>query len=418
MDKPQKFSLIDFVKQSPVAQAFILVAIINVCLLYTNPLKKLDPQAIQTNRTWAWWAVKDYRENPADVIMMGSSFIMNPTWQEEAVYRNKSVDLVVDHRTTYLEDAIKSRAPLSNPQNLRCFNFGLPGAMVSDQAMIVETMCQGSQKPKMAIFCVAPRDLMDCRFFNAGGSKHFRYLTNFTEDKQAKELAFMDIPGKFADWFSNSLFFKNKANEIQTLRANAIKSVIQPYLASLPPSPLDQKSEEDRRSVFKRDEIEKGAWLAHPNTPYWYVNSSPDCRMRYKHLNEQVFENQKIWLDKALKTCKERGVKAIVVNVPSSPEARDCMYPGIYDRHVEAVTTITKANDIPFYNLDPGWKHEKKDYTDWGHMGPQGGRKMLSAIASIVASNQELVTALNSPSNAGGAANRKVAEAEGKKDAL
>ncbi|MBX9725203.1 MAG: hypothetical protein K2X81_27615 [Candidatus Obscuribacterales bacterium] len=116
------FSLTDFLKQSPVAQAFILVAIINAGLLYFNPLQKLDPQAIVSNRTWAWWAVKDFRENPSDVIMMGSSFIMNPTWQEEAVYRKKSVDLVVDHRTTYLEDAIKSRALV--PQNLRCFNEG------------------------------------------------------------------------------------------------------------------------------------------------------------------------------------------------------------------------------------------------------------------------------------------------------
>ncbi len=93
------------------------------------------------------------------------------------------------------------------------------------------------------------------------------------------------------------------------------------------------------------------------------------------------------------------------------------MFPGIYERHVEAVTTITKANDIPFYNLDPGWKHEQKDYTDWGHMGPQGGSKMLNAIASIVAGNQDLVTALNSPSN-NNSANRKVAESEGKQDAL
>lgn len=418
MDKEQKFSIKDFLKKSPVAQAFILVAIINICLLCFNPLQKLDPQAIQANRTWAWWAVKDYRENPADVIMMGSSFIMNPTWQEEAVYRNQSVDLVIDHRTTYLEDAIKSRASLNSPQNLRCFNFGLPGAMVSDQFMIIETMCKGQHKPKMAIFCVAPRDLMDCRFFNAGGSKHFRYLTNFTENKQAKELAFMDIPGKFADGFSTSLFFKTKASEIQVLRANLLKSWMQPYLASLPESPLNQKTEEDRRSVFKRDEIEKGAWLAHPNTPYWYVDSSPDCRMRYKHLNSQVFENQKKWLDMALKTCQAEGIKPVVVNVPSSPEARDCMYPGIYDRHIEAVTAITSANKVPFYNLDPGWKHEKKDYTDWGHMGPQGGRKMLNAIAGVIAGNADLVAAINSNTKQTGD-NRQVAgSSEVKENAL
>ncbi len=43
---------------------------------------------------------------------------------------------------------------------------------------------------------------------------------------------------------------------------------------------------------------------------------------------------------------------------------------------------------------------------------------MLNAIASIVASNQDLVTALNSPSNTTGAGNRKVAEAGDKQDAL
>lgn len=396
MTEAKKNNLLEFLRSSYVAQGMLLILIVNIGLLLVNPVGKVDPEASQPVRTWAWWAVKDYRnqKEPVDLVMLGSSFIMNPTWMNEAVYRQQDVDLVVDHRVRFLENTIKSKTPVDN---LNCFNFGLPGAMVSDQCMILKTMCEGDKKPDIAVLCMAPRDLMDCRFNNAGLSKHFRYLANFTDSEDQSNLwnlAFNDLSGKSTDIFSNSIYFKTRAKDIQSLSAQALKNTFSPLIATLPESPLDKKSEEDRRNVFKRDEIEQGAWTAHPNTPYWYIDSSQDCRQRYKHLNNEVFENQKLWLELAIATCKERGIKPAIVHVPSSKLARQCMHEGIYQRHAELLEAVTSKHDVPYFNLDPLWNHEKEDFTDWGHMGPKGGAKMLTAIGEFIAKDEELKAAL------------------------
>jgi len=407
MSKPKSKQVTDFLRDSYVAQGFLLVAAINMVLLLINPVGRVDPEATQSVRTWAWWAGKDYRQQkePVNVLLLGSSFVMNPTWLNEAVYRNQDVDLVVDHRVHYLEDRIKEKTGLSN---LKCFNFGLPGAMVSDQCMILKSMCKGDKHPDVAVLFMAPRDLMDCRFNNAGLSKHFRYLSKFTEDKDIASLQFNDLNGRFTDIFSNAIYFKTKAQDIQALAAQKVRTAMRPLVAMLPPSPLDQKSEEDRRNVFKRDEIEQGAWTAHPNTPYWYVDSSADCKHRYKHMNDEVYENQKKWLDLALATCRQEGIKPMIVHVPSSTVARQCMHEGIYERHAAYLEKVAREEGIPYLNLDPVWVHEKQDFTDWGHMSPSGGAKMLSALGDFIAANQELETAL-----ADSQTNRKVAGKDG-----
>ncbi len=121
--------------KSKVFQAAVLVVLANLLLVITNPFKGVDPDSLPTLKSWVFWTTQDYRQEvDPKVVLLGSSLLMNSVWMQEAEHLQKNVDIVVNRRTTYLESIISKY--IKGYQGV-CFNFGLPGSMVSDDYMIL-----------------------------------------------------------------------------------------------------------------------------------------------------------------------------------------------------------------------------------------------------------------------------------------
>jgi hypothetical protein len=175
-----------------------------------------------------------------------------------------------------------------------------------------------------------------------------------------------------------------------------VEQLLKPVLTKLPASPLDHVTDEDRKFAMHRAELEKGVWVAHPTTPYFYAAiADADCMMRYATPNNELFENQKTWLEMNLKTLKEENIKVLLINMPVTSMALRCMRDGVYDRHVKTLKTLASKYDFDFLDAQAEGKFGPQDFTDWAHMDASGGEQLHAMIAKFVASKKPLVARLS-----------------------
>ncbi|MBX9686764.1 MAG: hypothetical protein K2X27_08680, partial [Candidatus Obscuribacterales bacterium] len=295
-------------KSGPLPWAVLVFFGFNILFFAWNPFGKVDPDALPVARNWVWWATHEFVDanKPPSLVVLGSSVVMHPLWHHEADYRQQTVDLVADHRSHYLEHVISENAPL---RNIECFNFGLPGSMASDDYMVVRALFNGKKKPAVVVLGICPRDMIDNRFNCAGSSKHFQYLSRFTDARGLLDLSMPQWWQRIGYLITESVYFSSKAQAAQVCSAEFLKSVMQPFTSKLPASPLDRKSEEDKRFAMFQDLVEKGFWIAKPNAPFMFMADTADLKKRFKTPNNPLFENQKKWLDMCLQACRERDIR-------------------------------------------------------------------------------------------------------------
>jgi len=388
----------NWLKSVPIVGALLLLVAVNVGLLVWDPIKKIDTQSLDTIRTWSYWAAQDYRDRAKapDVVYVGSSVMMHPTWWQEAAYRNKDVDLVADHNSHYAEAMLKKSTGL----DLSCFNFGLPGAVPSDGYMITKAMFKDDRKPKVVVIGMVPRDMVDNDFGHAASSRHYRYLSRFVDCSGLEPLAVPNIWERPQYWVNDYIYFKGKSQPIQQVMRHDVEQVLKPVLTSLPKSPLDRVTDEDRKFAMHRAELEKGVWVAHPVTPYHYADvADRDCMLRYATPNNELFENQKTWLEMNLKALRGENIDVVVVNMPVTSLALRCMKDNVYDRHVDTLKTLAKKYDCGYLDAQATGKFEPMDFTDWAHMDASGGEKLHAIIAEYIATKKNLVAKLSGTSS-------------------
>lgn len=387
---------------SKAAQAALLVILANWALVVTNPFKNVDPDSLPTLKSWVWWTTQDYRqlsERPA-VVMLGSSLLMNSVWMQEAEHLQENVDIVVNRRTRYLETMLSKHLP---GYKGICFNFGLPGSMVSDDYMIARTLFSQEHKPKIAVLCLGPRDLMDTSFSCAGATSAFRYLERFTDTKDLLDIAYTSTWPKINFMLREFVYFVDKKHHSQSVLGEQAKTALNPvYKGVTGPSKFNVKTDFDKQFAFYRSEVEKGVFIAKPNaqTDSFYDNGK-DWKKRFKNSNDEMFDNQKIWLNKALSEARAKGIVTVLVNMPVSELGIKYIPPQVYKRHVDTLAEMAAKYDCPYVDTMKEGHFDMKDFSDYGHMDASGGRKIVDIVAKYLASDSR-TRSLLTEANGGG----------------
>ncbi len=383
---------------SPVPWALALLVMANLGFGLWDPLKDVDPNSLLVARNWVWWASHEFtsKERPPQIAVLGSSVIMHPLWLQEAVYRQADVDLIADHRSQFLEHVIKQNAPVKNAE---CFNFALPGSMCSDDFMVVRSMFKGTRKPDIVVVALTPRDMMDNRFNGAISSRHYQYLSRFTDTSWFNDLAMPQFSQKVDYCVNRAVYFKGTGASIPVIASQYLRAYVGPLLAPLGPSPLDKKTEEDRRFALYQPQVEKGLFVAHPNVPDHFIDDQPGMKSRFKTPNDAVFFNQRQWLHLCLEGCKKENIKVLLVNMPLSPMAMAIVPPAVYSRHIECLKEAAAKWDCALLDANVPGEYTALDFSDWAHMDASGGEKVLTAIGKAIASNVQMVARLNSPAS-------------------
>lgn len=379
----KKTSLIKFLT-SPISLGAVFLLLINWVLCVVKPIAKADPQLLPATHTWTWWAVKEFYEQkpPAQVVLLGSSLLMHSVSRQDADYLQKDLDYVHHHRSIYLEDQIKER--FGGDTNLRCFNFSLPGDLVSDDYMIARAVLHGERKPKYIILGLSLRDFIDNAVNCPGNTPPFRYLKRFTDIDDLVDLAMPQFWQQFDYRFGKFFYLWGNKLDLQVWFDQTARNLLVPISHSLAlPSLLNELDYRKHVPSDLHSEVEEGMAIVKPNLPYSFDPNFADYRRRCGKANARMFKIQSIFLKKLVEFCKQEGICLVVVNMPLTRENLSLMPPGSYENYLTTVRqTAEKAGDtFVDLNEDPHFVHT--DFYDTAHMNSSGGKKLLDILAKL-----------------------------------
>ncbi|CAN5678070.1 hypothetical protein BH10CYA1_BH10CYA1_65100 [soil metagenome] len=392
--------ILKFAIHSRVSCCSVAIALIANCvLLFCDPFKSIEPHKLPHPHTWAWWAVQDFlnESKPPQVVLVGSSLMMNPVWSNEAQYLNRDVDIAANRRIQYLGAAIQNRLP---GQSTSCFNLALPGAMLSDDYMLIRGLLADKRKPEIVVLGLSPRDFIDNGFKCAAFSEHYRYLSKFVNTTGLAKLAMPHAWQRIAFYANQIIYLHGKKCDLQYLASEAIKSIAsQVFGQQLPLAERKPKSGAQSRLAIYESEIEQGVWIAHPHClDFYHETEYEKLKTRYKSANVDGCENQHKWFEMCLETCKKNGIEVIVVNMPLTETNIDLFAPGVYQNCVNLMAFESRKYNFSFIDLQNTHAFVRSDFTDMCHMDASGGKKLLDFIAGEIVGKSSPV-ASRVPSN-------------------
>ncbi len=383
--------------RSPILMTLLAVVSINIFLAVKDPFGHVDPNTIPSAKNWAYWTTQDFlKEKPApDVVLLGSSIFMNPLWMLEAEHLHRKVDIVVERRSHYLEDAIRKQFPGGK---FSCFNYALPGAMVSDDYMIVRTMFNGERKPKLVVLGLTPLDMTDDDFYCDVSSTHYKYLARFTNTRDLMELA-MPRPWQRTEFLINEgLYLAGRKHDVQGAVVGSAHDKMTNYLGPLSAQPLQSKEKGDAKDAIYHDEVAPGVWLAQPVGIDYYKNDTVAFRKKFRFASKDRYQVKLAWLKKTIDLCKEKNIQPLIVNVAlPEPAVKGVLPPGVHDALVKHVADLAREEKVAYLDLQATGAFDLKDFTDSCHMDASGGRKVMDFVAKEIAKDARLSAALVGP---------------------
>jgi hypothetical protein len=383
-------------KSTAVWAAALLVAA-NAAFLAWKPLASVDPESLPSAHTYVWWSTKEFNElkKAPDVVLLGSSMLMQPLARLEANHLGHDIDFVRHHRVGYIEETLKKAGMNADT----CFNFGIPGGMISDNFIVARALLQGRHQPKVAVVALSMRDMMDNQCHCAGTTPAFRLLSRYTDIDDLVELSMPKIWQRFDYLARKNLYVWGKKLDLQVMLSEATKDVLSPKFSQwFPPSRLAEADPEKNLPYNLRSEVEFFPIMY--NEPVGFNDNTPEYRRRYRSENEKLFRTQAVFLQKLADLLKERNIEMVLVNTPLTPENHALMPPGSYEKFRSYIAAFAEKNNVPLVDLDGQPQFAHTDYYDSAHMNGSGGKKMADAIIASLTSEPRLVAALKQSDSA------------------
>ncbi len=327
----------------PALMLFVLICLIAPC--------KLDwlckPSKIEVN-------VQQLKQSTVkpDIVLLGSSYVF---WPMCHLISSREPDMEI----VFKPDALDSMTPV---KRMKIFNLSYSYQNISDDYIWVNQFLVEGNKPSCVVLGCAPRDFQ-CSDYSSP------VLTNnyiSTADYQCIPEYVSMIKPSFNDLISSiiskSVPLYHKRARIKEKMATAANSC----LTALGFSTEKAKPPHPNIWTQTRNEI----WNA----------SLKEYRYHYSLLSSKQEQLQFSFLEKLLQRCKERNIRALVVNMPVRIENLDLLPPGYYAQYCQQLQRKTEDNQGDFIDLNKELSLEQSDFDDTIHLNARGGKKLFSAI--------------------------------------
>lgn len=370
---------------------------VNAALLCWKPLASVDPECLPAAHTWVWWATKEFNElkKAPDVVMLGSSLLMHPMARLDADLLGHDLNYVEHHRVNYIEQALQKSGTNADI----CYNFSLPGGMVSDDYLVLRALLDERRKPKVAVVVVSMRDFMDCQVHCIGTTQTFKFLARYSPIDDLIDISMPQIWQRFDYLVQKHNYLWGKKLDVQVLLSEKTKSTLTPIYSSIfPASRLAEADPTKNLPINLRSEVEYFPVRSHE--PVTWNDNSSEYKRRYRTANEKLFKTEDVFMHKLCELARQRNIQLMLVNVPLTPENHALMPAGTYEHYRAYLHETAKEQGVALVDLDgrPDFAHT--DYYDSVHMNGTGGKKMADEIVRCLVNQPELVAALRADSDA------------------
>lgn len=379
--------------QSAFALALPLFLAINLGLGFLAPPLSVDPLKLPASPSFDYHRACSYRnewlafKKAPEVLLFGSSLMMIPQAASEADYLGKAVDPVVNPYSTLLGDELSKRLP-ERSRSPVCFNFALPGGMLSDHYMIVRTLISKSAAPKAAVLGITLRDFIDSGVDNAACTPAFNYLSRFLSATEKEKLLPLTMPlaHQRSEYYLNKYFYlygnRLAAQVIGKAYGERLASAALPNTAAN--DTTTNKAENincDPEALLKGQEVLPGAFFIQPGSTLTWKDNTREYKQRFKTAHEDLFENQKEFLQLTVDELKKNDTAVLLVNMPLTEANKKLMPAGSYQKYMGFLDSLEKTGRVQILNLDNG-SFDQSDFMDTAHMNSRGGKKLFTAIAT------------------------------------
>jgi len=346
------------------------------------------------HRSTVFWAAKDFKEKETapDITLMGSSLMMAAVHGGDATYQNKSQEVALHHKSALLEDLLKNK---SQGKSYSTFSFALSGEMASDAYVLSNALLEGEKQPKVIIYGVAPRDLMDNALKSTASTEIFRFVSRI------KDPIDVAIPARNSFWsvveygLGKVSFLYEHRNDFLYMQHAATKNIA---------SKLGYKDIQDnvhttydiRRQAFLELPEDSGPHevVVHPPSasPNVYTDNLEEYKYRYSSFKEKQFKEQVSYLEKFLALGQERGIKIILVNMPLTKDNVDLMPPGLYSRYMETLGTMCTKYQAQMLDLNTPADFPKEYFEDSVHLNSKGGARFFEVLAERIFNDSQVAS--------------------------
>ncbi len=341
-------------------------------------------------RSFVWWSVHDYRqlEKAPDIILFGSSLMLAVVNCGDATHYKKMIDTALHHKNDYLEELLTSK--LKKPVSTFCFAIG--GQMASDVYTMASNFITPNFKPRVIIWGIAPRDILDWAFPGAASTDTARYMNKIagkqlvTDDRKSFNIYLDQFFCKLSSIYSQRQdFFSIIKQGLRKLQAE--KTI--PWLSydNQGYSPAG-RAKMVRELMNPRDgnmgDIEIGEWLINPTLqPSTELKDNiPEYKLRYRSFKPKTFFAQINYLDHFLQMQKKLGVKVFLINMPLTKQNMSILPPLMYNRYLGAVKSLATTYGASVLNFNHDQRFVSSDFYDTAHLNGIGCEKLIEFISS------------------------------------
>jgi hypothetical protein len=379
--------------------ALLLFAVANVGLATASKCYRprieeaiLAPGA-ETNghgKTWSWWLARRYlqQKRAPDVVLFGSSQMGSAMCAADAQHLYQVIDALTHRRAATLEDELLARTS----KQVTVFSLASPGAMCSDALMASHALFRPKLSPRLVIISVSPRDFIDNTMPYPAATEPYRFYSQYADAGSLTGDAYID-PMSWLQFAIDSLPFKKLGAYLQASVA---------YAGNGPEKPLNEASPEELSGSGDSPMVAilggaavPGKWNVPANIPktLWSDNTR-EYKNRFRNPNVPVYAKERKFFEKFLQDMQTRGIKVLVVGMPSLPMNRTLLSDSFWKNFRGMLSSQSSKYGASFLDLTDDPRFVKADYLDTVHLNAWGGQKLFARIAEYAASQDSSISRL------------------------
>lgn len=315
-----------------------------------------------------------------NIILLGSSLIKNPFWLSDIHYLAKTLDYDSYHDCSKLQSELSDK----DLKDSYVFDFGMPGAMVSDIYLLTEKLLLGRLKPHLVIYAIGPRDFNDRVITSEITTPTFDRLFSALDLAKANWPYRMDFGQKINFLLDRFIFAYRKRGQWQM----ALASIFKRTLDKLAPQTKAKQfwSTPDNSQFASTSNPDGYLPVAFGKQSDLCWNSSiKDYKARYASFNNEQFNKQLAFLKALVVTTKKRNIELILVSMPLTGQNIRMMPPPLFALYNKSLQSVSRDYQISLIDLQNDKQFDQTCFYDTVHLNSKGGDKLASLLTKLIA---------------------------------
>ncbi len=399
--------------------AAVLVAAIDVLVGVSHPLAAIN--TVNTDKAEPYNAVvavkramqqdqREQKENSGSatassasrpVLLLGSSLVVAPALQCEAIFTGKEFKRFHQRRLTsfenYLESSLVKEAGSSanaSSSFVRSYCLAMGGQMASDAFLVAKEVLPASSDATAGtsiVYGIAPRDFQDNLFPRIDASPIFRIFAKAADLPQLfhsePTMTSVDRTSACGERLSSLYRYRTDWQNLFAIRAKrAIEKCLPFVVFDKYYDTLALKSQ--KKGLLPGEAI--GTPMVVPNCAVDHADwqtTEEEYKRRYTPVQISRAEAQFDYFEKLLRLCQERKVNLMVVNMPLSQDNMKALPKSFYKQYLSHAEQLCNHYGVEFVDLNQGQWTNNSNFVDSVHLKPENSTTFMQKLAKLTAAS-------------------------------